>query len=545
LAAWSAEELVSSSTTGTDGRVVAIGGLPIVTEPVDEVALLRPEVVARHAHSLRSLTERLDGPYAIAAISQDGSGTVVNDPFGLHPLYLGTAGPTSVVSNRAALVAAVLERMTGRRPEPDEGAVAWLLLNGQMFGDETPYRGVSRLPFGSCAMLGADGELRVRPWHEPPWRSEASSLAPHPSVDDAEQRMIATIQAALAAAPGALSSELTAGRDSRLVLQLTARAGVVDQVRFCTYGPTTSPDAKVASEIARQLGLRYETGTWPALPGGPTLENFVAHVRNVSAQIACWETSAPGGQEGIRLSGLTGESLRTNYPRKTGLTSIDAAEEAFSSYRFGRYHYVRTPVLDDLQQRSRRLFLSPLESGAAPEDLFDIFYVQHRLRRWIGDKPDRFGRYVFPLYSPVGVRIVMAGGWEARARAAFHEELAQRAHLPIADVSFEQGTRWRSPNRIRTPTDDSAADETDGRVQASASPSTRRNMDELRVRAIREAVEFDDANPAFDMVDRNAMLADADRYGELDRRQQIELHHALTVVLWLGLARPDREAVRS
>ena len=39
------------------------------------------------------------------------------------------------------------------------------------------------------------------------------------------------------------------------------------------------------------------------------------------------------------------------------------------------------------------------------------------------------------------------------------------------------------------------------------------------------------------------MLADADRYGELDRRQQIELYHALTVVLWLGLARPGAETV--
>ena len=541
MGAWTAEELVPSTTATNDGGVVAIGGLPIVTEPVDEVALLRPEVVARHARALRTLTERLDGPYAIASIGPDGSGSLVNDPFGLHPLYLGRAGPTAVVSNSAALVAAALERVSGRSPEPDEGAVAWLLLNGQMFGDETPYRGVSRLPFGSCVVLGSDGELRVQPWHEPPWqRNDASSLVLDPSIDDAEQRMIATIRAALVATPEAVSSELTAGKDSRLVLQLTARAGVVDRVRFCTYGPTTSPDGKVASEIARQLGLRYETGSWPALPGGPTLENFVAHVRNVSAQIACWEMSAPGEKEGITLSGLTGESLRTNYPRKVGLTTIDAAAEAFGSYRFGRYHYVRAGVLDDLQQRSRRLFLAPLESGAAPEDLFDIFYVQHRLRRWIGDKPDRFARYVFPLYSPFAVRIAMAGGWEARARAAFHEEIAQRAHLPLGDISFEQGTRWRSRDRTRAVTGDHPPGEADRRVQAPPPLSARSHMDEVRIRAIREAVEFDAANPAFDMVDRNAMLADADRYGELDRRQQIELHHALTVVLWLGLARPDR-----
>lgn len=65
----------------------------------------------------------------------------------------------------------------------------------------------------------------------------------------------------------------------------------------------------------------------------------------------------------------------------------------------------------------------------------------------------------------------------------------------------------------------------------------------MRQRAIRDAVEFDRANPAFEMVDREALLRDADCYADLDRRQQIELHHALTVVLWLGMCRPDRDDV--
>jgi hypothetical protein len=259
---------------------------------------------------------------------------------------------------------------------------------------------------------------------------------------------------------------------------------------------------------------------------------LVAQVRQVSAQISCWESSAPGRHEGITLSGLTGESLRTNYPRAVGVTTVAAAEEAFRRHRFGRYHYVRAGVLDALQRRSRRLFLAPLESGAAPHDLFDIFYVQHRLRRWIGDKPDRFVRYVFPLYSPVAVGIAMASGSEARARAAFHEEIAQRARLPIADISVERGKRWRDRTR------DNAPHEADPRALAAPATWTRSQLDGMRSRAIREAVEFDAGNPAFDMVDRNAMLADAHRYGELDRRQQIELNHALTVVLWLGLARP-------
>jgi hypothetical protein len=538
VGSWSTAELVSPTAGTADDGIAVLGGLPIVTQPSDVAALLQPEVVAGQATALHTLTERLDGPYALVAIGPNGSGSIVNDPFGLHPLYQSEVGSSCVVSNNAALVAAVVERVNGRVPEPDEDAVAWLLLNGQMFGDATPYRGVRRLPFGSGALLQSDGEMTVAPWHEPPWqRIDAPSVALDRSIDDAEQRMIATIKAALAATPGAVSSELTAGEDTRLVLQLTARAGVADRARFCTYGPRTSRDGAVASEIARQLGLRHEKKRWPSLPGGPTLENLVADVRNGSAQIACWEMSAPAEPEGITLSGLTGESLRTNYPRHAGLTTIDAAEEAVHRYRFGRYHYVRAGTLDDLQQRSRRLFLAPLESGAAPEDLFDIFYVQHRLRRWIGDKPDRFVRYVFPLYSPFAVRIAMAAGWEARARAAFHEEIAQRANLPIADVPFDQGTSWRVRTAARK---HRAPNEADLRLHAATPSWTRSQLDDMRARAIREAVEFDAANPAFDMVDRDAMLADADRYGELDRRQQIELHHALTVVLWLGLARPDR-----
>jgi hypothetical protein len=532
VTSWSADELVPPTARTVEGGIVALGGLPIVTRPSDTATLLRPEDVTGHGGSLEELTERLDGPYAIVAIGADGSGTAVNDAFGLHPLYVGELRHSWVLANDAALVAALLESLGGGAPEPDEDAVAWLLLNGQMFGDDTPYRGVRRLSFGDAARLERDRGLIVVPWHEPPWsRFGTSWRTPQPTFDEAEQRMIATIGAGVAAMPERVSGELTAGKDSRLVLALAARAHLLERIRFCTYGPASSPDRLVASEIARRLGLRYEIGSWPARPGGPTVENFVAHVRQVSAQIPCWEMSAPPVRPGIVLSGLTGESLRTNYPKMVGLTTTEDAETAFARYRFGRYHYVRDDVLHELQQRSRRIFRAPLDSGAAPEDLFDIFYVQHRLRRWIGDKPDRFAGYVFPLYSPAAVRLVMSEGWERRASGAFHEEVARRARLAIGDISFEQGTRWRDTGPVRP-------EERDGRDPAPRPAFSRDDVIALRTRTIQEMIAFDPANPAFELVDRDAMVADTDDYASLDRRRQIELHQALTVVLWLGLARP-------
>jgi hypothetical protein len=219
------------------------------------------------------------------------------------------------------------------------------------------------------------------------------------------------------------------------------------------------------------------------------------------------------------------------------LTSVEAAVEGFDSYRFGRYQYVRPDTVRALLVRARALFLAPADAGVAPEDLFDVFYVQHRLRRWIGDKPDRFARTVFPLYSPFSTGIAMRSGWQARARASIHEAIARRAQLPIDHLAFEQGTRWRRDERTQRTS-----------RPAAAPPSTERaliaqELIAMRQRAIRDAVEFDRANPAFEMVDREALLRDADCYADLDRRQQIELHHALTVVLWLGMCRPDRDDV--
>ena len=365
LASWSADELVPSTMKTAEGGVVALGGQPIVTQPTDAAALLHPEVVTRHARALRELTERLDGHYAVVSIHADGSGTIVSDPFGFHPLYLGHTGSVSVVSNRPGLVAAVLERVTGRALAPDEEAVAWVLLNGQMFGDGTGYHGVERLPFGSCAELEPEKGVYIRQWYEPPWpRRDVASVPVGESIDRVEQRMIATIRAALAATPGAVSSELTAGRDTRLILELAFRAGVADQLCFCTY-PTSSQDGDVAARIAAHLGLRHEARPWPATPVGPTLESFVEHVRNTAAQLGCWETSNAPETEGITLSGLAGESLKTNYPKKVGLTTVEAATEGFDTHRFGRYQYVRSSALEDLRSRGRQLFLAPLEGGAA------------------------------------------------------------------------------------------------------------------------------------------------------------------------------------
>ena len=68
---------------------------------------------------------------------------------------------------------------------------------------------------------------------------------------------------------------------------------------------------------------------------------------------------------------------------------------------------------------------------------------------------------------------------------------------------------------------------------------SREQIERLRRESIREALAFDPDNPAFEVVDRTELSRAADRIGELKRRERTELDHAVTFVLWLGLARPD------
>ena len=313
---------------------------------------------------------------------------------------------------------------------------------------------------------------------------------------------------------------------------------------YHSFGAPTSGDCRAAAAIAEELDLEHHRRMWPMPPGGHSLDTFVSHVRNSAGQSNCWESSVPMLTEGISISGLAGESLRTNYPRFSGLTT----ERRHSTGSIGSASVVVTTSDPRSPSGSvtgpRRCSRLPSSTGARPADLFDIFYVQHRLRRWVGDRPDRFHRYVFPLYSPPITRAILALGWQARADAMVHTEIRRRAALPSTTSSSPRvpaGTASRRgwPAGARASCTGSGTRSGSARTGCdSCGGSPLRSCDPAAARrdAVFAAVDHDPANPAFEVVDKAVLLADAARFSELDRRQRVELHAALTFVLWLGLA---------
>lgn len=539
---WSREQLGWASAEDAGGGFAAVAGDPLVTVPADRARVLDAQELLSRGTDVPDLIDRLDGMYALVVFAADGSGLVVNDPFGLHALYRGGAHGVTIVSNRSRLVAAALGRLCGRPVGVDEEAAAWVAFNGHMLGERTAYSDVELPPWGEAGWIESGGRISWRLFHARPWSGTSGAV----SIDELETRMSATIRAALSAAPEATESELTGGRDSRMVLDLAARAGFAHDLSYYTRGRPTSSDVVTAQHIAEELGLTYERRNW--MLGDPTLENLVRHVVETSGQLGKFGDNIVDQHDGITLSGLGGESLRTNYPKQAGHTSVRAVRKGFRRQPFGLGRFLHRDAARTLKRRARAFLLEPLDEGAKPEALFDIFYVRHRMRRWIGDRPDRFQRHVFPLYSPLGFQHVLTSDWEARAEGRLHDEIRQRAALPLDHIGFSRPQSWHhrpgeftlaqseTPRSART---GSSSRGPQMRPTKASSYLSREQIERLRRESIREALAFDPDNPAFDVVDRTELSRAADRIGELKRRERTELDHAVTFVLWLGLARPD------
>lgn len=538
---WHAGEPVEPAHEEPDGRFIAVSGTPVLVDGNNGPAVPGPQQLIGHVDDPQHVAERVEGMYAIVGMKGDGSGWAVNDPLGLHPLYHWSGSGVFAVGNQPGLVAAIAERVTGAPPAPNEEAVAWVAFCGQVFGDDSGTKGIHALEPGVALRITAAGAVDFRDMHLPPWMPPRDEGQGHQErIDAIERRMRSTIVAAVSSA-STVSCELTAGHDSRMVLDLASRAGVASDLNFYTFGAPDSTDHRAAGAIAHDLGLRHGRRLWPMMPGGPKLENFVAHVRQVGGQLSCWELSWPVEREGITLSGLAGEALRTNYEASAGIETVEEALSAFEQYPFGRFHYLRPGVVERQRRLGRELFVVPLADGAPPEALFDAWYVRQRLRRWVGARPDRFFRHILPLYSPRGIRLALTSSWRFRAEARLHEEIRRRADLPIGHISFGKGQTWTSTARRAS----------SGSARTARLPVAQRSLhllptpeETLRMRkdAFLDALDFDAQNRAFDLVDPDLMRADVARYEKLDRRQKIELHNALTAVLWLGLAAPGRRA---
>ena len=191
----------------------------------------------------------------------------------MRPLSLGCTwheGAPTGSSRRAPRSAAWAIKGESVRPELDPTGVCGLAYTTHRVGERTGFAGVRSLPIGTHVELRARSAMKFvhRP---PPWMpgSELESKHGTELVDLARMALEEELEANVDFPVRLLLTDLTGGKDTRLVLALALTAGVADQLLFRTQGPATIRDVILARACRAGRRSLDRQRRLPCLPPRP------------------------------------------------------------------------------------------------------------------------------------------------------------------------------------------------------------------------------------------------------------------------------------
>jgi hypothetical protein len=527
--------------------------------------------------------DELAGVYIVASMASEGPCFLAADPVGEGLLYWGHGPEVVVFSTRAAVAASVLAAATGTAPRRDALGTGWLAYVGVPMGPRTGFEQVSLVPDAAVVEIDPRGPTSLHRSPRPPWRLRADELAadPYAALEEIQAEMTTAIRMALRD-PGTQGSlGLTGGKDSRLILALLLAEDLASDLQFETLGADDLPDVVIARQLAATFDLRHVTSprfaerwAWRQQLIDAFREGELGQcpMREITFRITAWATSGMTNagephlgrlppDDSVLLSGLFGESLRTNYPASIRFRSKEQASRFPDNLMPGSVGILNREAVARYRAEMHELLFEDATVEDSPQDVIDTFYLRQRVRHWQGTtlEVDSENR-VFPLYSITAMRLAFAIGAENRHAQWIHHHLMRRACEPLLHVPFATGgwppgasaelvtaRRYDDPVPPRPP-QERARDDLHRRLAdirrtlgPPPAPTVRTVAREHRAKERRTDVEVmrrlfghDPANPAFELIDARAVSRALDRFDRLSEGQRLQLYGALTAVIWLG-----------
>jgi hypothetical protein len=534
-------------------------------------------------HPLVGGTDELAGVYVVASMASNGPCAVAADPIGAGLLYWARSAGVVVLSTRAAVAAELLAAATGTTPRRDVVGTGWLAYMGTAMGLRTGFEHVTLVPDGAVVEIDPAGTIDLHRSTLATWRHHADELAADPptALEEARAEMVTAIRTALRE-PGTQGSlGLTGGKDSRLLLALLLAEGLASDIEYQTLGADDLPDVVVARQLASAFGLRHVTSpgfaerwAWRQRVDNAVRESTMADwpSREIAFRITAWMASGMGnaGEPQLgrlphcgtaQLSGLFGESLRTNYAATLRFRSKAQAARFPDNLQPGSAGILDHEALARYRAELHELLFEGTTEGDSPQDVVDTFYLRQRLRHWLGTKleVDTENR-AFPLYSITAMRLAFAIGAENRHAEWIHYQLMRTSCEQLIHTPFTSGD-WPSQAGAGLVAPATYADP----VPPSPPPPRPRDLVHQRLASLRRQVgptprpkirtvareyrerervidleimrklfRHDASNPAFELIDASAVSRALDHFDKLSEGQRLQLYGALTAVIWLG-----------
>jgi asparagine synthase (glutamine-hydrolysing) len=419
-----------------------------LVDPTGAWAAHDAAVLTRH---WADLVDRLEGRFVVLRFDASADVLeVVNDPFGIHQTFVHRQGASWWISNSSRLLA----WLTGSTGLDLDGMAQCL---GMFFpsGDRTLIEGISVLPAGQRWTWIGDAVPR------------RATYAPASDLAELQKRTFGSSEAAsLAGELGALLNVLanslgnvrcpiTAGRDTRMLTGMVLANRIAAE--FFTRGDPASVDAKIATLIAKRLGLSHRvTGesehdladAWSVVSRRVVRQNdglvTLAHARNALSRPERLDSMS------VLLYGVAGELgravrldrrlLRERPSPARMIAHVQAIHDRDTGL-------LRPEAREAVRASVREACLALLEQGFEPLELPDAFDLTEYVRRWAGAQARQGTEYrdvILPFCSRAYVRAAFVT--PLRERYLERIPLGLLAHAAPALVALPLDEPWAAQN---------------------------------------------------------------------------------------------------
>lgn len=337
-----------------------------------------------------------------------------------------------------------------------------LLACGNGGVSQSPYREIRALrPFEYCVLQR--GKLRVSGYQTQ--EQLQSSRDYETSIEGARAQIEQNVRVATESAPALVTSHLTGGFDSRLVLAALSSSDMAHAARFYCQGDAVLPDRQIAERVASTFDLLMteHPGTVQAVAPsdiGGQLAWPLAHSNGVLT-IGPHAGSRDGGHNRI-LSGGYGGTFRSTYdyrlqgkPRGNARPGLELARGLWPSYLFGdseRSGLLSTEFLESFSDGIESVRRRGRALGVRDDALADFLYISTRSRYFIGHISRSWSQFTprfDPLYSLEAVALALQLPLDMRSSNIIGFDLMRALDSRLLSMPFDVPkfssdlARWR------------------------------------------------------------------------------------------------------
>lgn len=371
--------------------------------------------------------EDLANPFAVLNKQENGV-EIITDPFSYQPLYWYRSDKIHICGTRADYVAKAAEMFDDYPMQLHTDCILNMLALGQAQGLKTAFKRVKMVPLGHRVRTKALEFVSERFWKD---YTEAIEISPS-ETEDILNRFIdqqsVVIKNMVKASNHPPEIDLTGGKDSRAVLALCKKAGVLKDVRFATMGGESGPDVIIASHLADELDLDFTHRSWL-----PPLRPWEAETRYRTLE--CFGRKR--GQELVdplperiwRSNGFLGETLRMHFSGINPDISRERVMKRHDRFFGSRNELVKAEIVDRYVQESQSRFERLLDTGTAPNMVFDRSHVKQTLHTHYAMRPRHFDRNLIALYFPELTQLSFSLPFGKRLNGWIVEEIYRKSGL--------------------------------------------------------------------------------------------------------------------